>query len=166
MGKLHFTPLNYPPIFTVTSKVSNVTLNPAKCQIATQTFKLWQFDTFGLFIPKMPSSHLKKEIQKKKKKKPKYIYIYAGVSEPPHRWWLATPFGQGVVRLPLGRPSGGGRTTRWATRGGSTAPRPASLGVAEPPLGQTGWPATCYRLAGHTFGFFFFFFWIFFKKKM
>jgi hypothetical protein len=27
-GKLHFIPLNYPPIFTFTSKVSNVTLEP------------------------------------------------------------------------------------------------------------------------------------------
>jgi hypothetical protein len=36
-------------------------------------------------------------------------------------------------------------------------PQTAGLGVAEPPLGQTGWPATL-------FGFFFFFF-FFLKKK-
>jgi hypothetical protein len=37
-------------------------------------------------------------------------------------------------------------------------PQTAGLGVTEPPLGQTGWPATL-------FGFFFFFRIFFFKKK-
>jgi hypothetical protein len=48
-----------------------------KCDILPpQTFKLWQFNPFGLFIPKMPPTHfffLKKKFQKKNQKN---IYKY------------------------------------------------------------------------------------------
>ena len=51
-----------------------------------QTFKLWQFNLFGLFIPKMP--HYKFYLKKKEKK-------IAGVAEPPigQTGWLATTYG-------------------------------------------------------------------------
>jgi hypothetical protein len=47
-------------------------LQSLKCDtLPSQTFKLWQFNPFGLFIPKMPSAifFFKKKIQKKKKQK-------------------------------------------------------------------------------------------------
>jgi hypothetical protein len=70
------------------------------------------------------------------------------MAKPPHRWWPATLFGLGVVRPPPGRPSGGGRTTPWATGGGSAAPwanhSKENLGVwpkgrPNHPLGHWGW---------------------------
>jgi hypothetical protein len=91
-------------IFTFASKVSNVTLNPPQ-----KTFKLWQFDPFGLFIPKMPPYKKKKKKTKqnkkpkKPKKKKKKLTIYAMVAEPPHKGWPATPFGLGMVWPPPGR---------------------------------------------------------------
>jgi hypothetical protein len=91
MGKIHFTPLKYPPICTFAFKVSNVTLYPPP-----QTFKLWQFNSFGLFIPKILSSHIffifKKNPKKKKEKK------NAGVAKPPHRWWFGCHLGQMLKR--------------------------------------------------------------------
>jgi hypothetical protein len=100
IGEITLYPLKYPPIFTFTFKVSNVTLTPPP-----QTFKLWQFDTFDLFIPKMPSSpffFFRKNNPKTKKKKKKEEK-YAGVVGPPHMGWPATPFGlaQGTT-WPLG----------------------------------------------------------------
>jgi hypothetical protein len=51
-----------------------VTLNPP------QSFKLWQFNPFGLIIPKMPPSHFflknKKKNPKKLRKSQKKIYEY------------------------------------------------------------------------------------------
>jgi hypothetical protein len=79
-GKLHFTPLNYPPIFTFISKVLNVTLN------LPQTFKLWQFNHFDLFFfLKMPPSHNTHTHT--------YIYIkkYVGVANHPLWDGSATP---------------------------------------------------------------------------
>ena len=67
-----------------------------------QTFKLRQFNSFGLFISKMPSSliffFLKKKKNPNKKKKKKNCW--GGQTQPPHKWWLATPFGLVVVRSP------------------------------------------------------------------
>ena len=66
----YILPLNYPPIYIFTSKVSNVTLN------LLQTFKLLQFDHFDFFfLPKCPN-HIfyfleKKNPKKIKKPKPK-----------------------------------------------------------------------------------------------
>jgi hypothetical protein len=71
MGKLHFTPLNYLPIFTFTSKVSNVTLNPPKLSNCGNLTPL----TLFLFFPKCPYhifSHilfLTKKNPKKRKRK-------------------------------------------------------------------------------------------------
>jgi hypothetical protein len=64
---------------------------------------------------------LKKKSKKEKRKNQKKKI--AGVAEPPHRWWPATPFGLGIF---------------WAfgPRGGRTTPRP--LGVVRPP--PDGWP--------------------------
>ena len=75
------------------------------------------------------------------------------MTEPPHRWWLATPFGLGVVQPPLGPNT---QIFFWVIgpRGGQTTLRP--LGVAEPPLGQKGWPATPEI----------FYFLFYFKKKL
>jgi hypothetical protein len=70
-------------------------LQSLKCDtLPPQTFKSWQFNPFGLFIPKMPPTFFfSKQTKFQKKKKTKQIYkIYAGVAEPPHRWWLATLF--------------------------------------------------------------------------
>jgi hypothetical protein len=82
LGKLHFTPLKYPPICTFASKVSNVTLYPPP---PPQTFKLWQFGHFDLFFPKCPYHifyFIFKKIQKnpktKKRKKVKYVVGHFG----------------------------------------------------------------------------------------
>jgi hypothetical protein len=80
----------------------------------------------------MPTSHIlffKKKIQKKKKEK-----TQTGSDWP-----------KGRPNHPLGH---------WGWFGCS---QPAGLGVAEPPLGQTGWPATTY---GHPSIFFFWFFFL------
>jgi hypothetical protein len=62
-------------------------LQSLKCDtLPPQTFKLWQFNQFGLFIPKMPQTHFffKKKNPKEKKRKKKevaghpniYLYIF------------------------------------------------------------------------------------------
>jgi hypothetical protein len=115
-GKLHFTPLNYPPIFTFTSKVSSVTLNPSKLSNCDNLTPL------AYLFPKCPHHmyiyiYIYIYIYKKKRENTKYtyIYIYAGVSEPPHRWWPATLFALGWYGHPQAGWFGGGRTTPSAT---------------------------------------------------
>jgi hypothetical protein len=74
-------------------------LQSLKCDtLPSQTFKLWQFNPFSLFIPKMPPALFFFFKKKKSKKKEKIKKKYAGVVEPPHRWWSATPFGLGWFR--------------------------------------------------------------------
>jgi hypothetical protein len=54
-------------------------LQSLKCDtLPPQTFKLWQFNPFSLFIPKMPSSHFfkKKNPKKQKTATPWGAYIY------------------------------------------------------------------------------------------
>jgi hypothetical protein len=65
MGKLHFTPLKYPPIFTFISKGSSVTFNPPKllnCDNLTHLTYLF---------PKCFIIFFKKKIQKKEEEKAK-----------------------------------------------------------------------------------------------
>jgi hypothetical protein len=51
-------------------------LQSLKCDtLPPQTFKLWQFNPFGLFIPKMPPT-----------------LFFLKEKKPPHRWWPATRF--------------------------------------------------------------------------
>jgi hypothetical protein len=133
-----------------------------------QTFKLWQFNPFSLFIPKMPPSHfffLKKKNPKKKKKQKK-SKKYARVAEPPHRWWSATPFGLGWFSHTQAGRSGGGRTTPWATGGGSATPRrPAWVWLNHPrPNGVAGHHLWGGSAIPTYFLDFFFFFRIFFFK--
>jgi hypothetical protein len=74
LGKLHFTLLKYSPICTFASKVLNVTLYPPP----PQTFKLWQFDHFDLFFPKMPLSHILFFFNKNPKKKKRKEICWGG----------------------------------------------------------------------------------------
>jgi hypothetical protein len=60
-----------------------------KCDtLLPQTFKLWQFNPFGLFIPKMPPTLFFSKKKKFQKKKTKKIYKYM-------LGWLNHPIGGG-----------------------------------------------------------------------
>jgi hypothetical protein len=63
-----------------------VTLNPPP-----QTFKLWQFNPFGIFIPKMPSSHF----FFKKKKNPNGVaghHLWGGLATPAYIYFFFLAF--------------------------------------------------------------------------
>jgi hypothetical protein len=91
MEKLHFIPLNYPPIFTFTSKVSSVTLNPLKLS------NCGNLTPSAYLFPKCPHHILKKKSKKKKEKT--NIYMLG---------WPATSFGLGWFGHPQAGQSGGG----------------------------------------------------------
>jgi hypothetical protein len=80
--------------------------------------------------------------------------------------WLATSFGLGWFGHPQADRSGGGRTTPWATGGGSAAPRWPAYGWLNHPLAKWGGRSPPMGWVATLFGLFFFLFFFFLKKKM
>ena len=130
LGKIHFTPLKYPPICTFTSKVSNVTLYPLPKKLSN----CGNSTHLAFLFPKCPHHKfyfLKKNIQKK---------CWGG---------RTTPRPNGVADDHLG----GGSAAPWANRSifhfwvfgpreaeppwaiehGSVAPQTSQPRVVEPP---------------------------------
>jgi hypothetical protein len=99
-------------------------LQSLKCDtLPSQTFKLWQFNPFSLFIPKMPPSlfFFSKKKEKIKKNMLEWSNHPIGGGRPPHLAW-----GGSATPRPAfwGRPNHSQWPTEWFG-----CPRPAGLGI-------------------------------------